>query len=98
MLFFKFPPKFKLDFPRIIGDCNPDWGVVRIQDGKIKLQLVRETKGAAEPDKLQHSHEEPKVRCAQRYFEALGIDYRVGDPPVEKWWLPASVADGPLLS
>ena len=85
-------------FPRIIGDYNPDWGVVRIEDGKVKLQLVRETKGTAELDKLQHSQEEPKVRCAERYFMALGIDYRVVDPNTVKWWLPSGVADEQLLS
>jgi hypothetical protein len=29
-------------------------------------------KGTAELDKLQHSQEEPKVRCAERYFFGPG--------------------------
>jgi type III restriction enzyme len=44
--FFKFPNKFKIDLPKIIGNYNPDWGIIRMsEDGKYKLKLVRETKG-----------------------------------------------------
>jgi type III restriction enzyme len=87
VLFFKFPPKFKLDFPRVIGDYNPDWGVVRFDEqGKAKLHLVRETKGTTDLEKLQFSHEAVKIKCAERYFVALGIDYRVVDLRVAAWW------------
>lgn len=88
VLFFKFPPKFKIDFPRVIGDYNPDWAIVRFdRRGAAKLQLVRETKGTTEIEKLRFSNEAVKIKCAQRYFAALGIDYRVVDPRVAEWWL-----------
>lgn len=88
IFFFKFPPKFKIDFPRIIGDYNPDWGIVRFDDGgKAKLQLVRETKGTANLERLQYAQEALKIKCAERYFAALGIDYRVIEWTTEQWWL-----------
>lgn len=91
-LFFKFPPKFKIDFPRIIGDYNPDWGIVRFDaDGNAKLHLVRETKGTTDLGKLQFSHEAIKIKCAERYFEALGIDYRVVDLRTADWWVAGHV-------
>src|SRR5262249_39102211 len=87
VFFFKFPPKFKLDFPRIIGDYNPDWGIVRFDaDGKAKLQLVRETKGTTKLDALQFPAEARKIKCAQKLFAKLDIDYRVIDGTELRWW------------
>src|SRR6185295_2508139 len=40
IFYFKFPPSFKIEMPKIIGNYNPDWGIVRYdEDGKLKLQL-----------------------------------------------------------
>ena len=86
VFYFKFPPTFKIDFPRIIGDYNPDWGIARYKDGKILLELVRETKGGTDIDKLRFTHEARKIRCAQKVFTALGIDYRVVTDHTADWW------------
>jgi type III restriction enzyme len=90
LFYFKFPPKFKLDFPRIIGDYNPDWGIARYRsaDDKFLLELVRETKGGTNPDLLRFSHEKRKIECAAKIFTALGIDYRVVSDETVDWWEP----------
>jgi type III restriction enzyme len=76
--YFKFPAKFKIYIPKILGNYyNPDWGVIR-QDtsGGIKVQLVRETKGAENLENLQHSNEGRKVKCGKKHFSAIGVRYR----------------------
>ncbi|MBA3601414.1 MAG: hypothetical protein H0W45_09305 [Acidobacteria bacterium] len=86
ILYFKFPPKFKLDFPSLIKDYNPDWGIVRqADDGSYKLELVVETKGTTEIDNLRFSSEGWKIRCAERYFETLGIRYKFSDDITFDW-------------
>ena len=89
LFYFKFPPAFKIDFPRVIGDYNPDWGIARYKDGKILLELVRETKGREELADLQFPHEARKIRCATKHFEAIGIDYRVVSDETVDWWISA---------
>lgn len=86
VFYFKFPPSFKIDFPRVIGDYNPDWGIGRYQDGKILLQLVRETKGGEELERLRFPHEKRKILCARKHFESIGIDYRVVTDETPAWW------------
>ncbi|RME47283.1 MAG: hypothetical protein D6796_07865, partial [Caldilineae bacterium] len=91
VFYFKFPPAFKFDFPRVIGNYNPDWGIARYiprDGGKVILELVRETKGQVDPAKLQFAHETRKVKCAQKLFEALGIDYRIVTDQMADWWRP----------
>ena len=91
VFYFKFPPAFKFDFPRVIGNYNPDWGIARYiprDGGKVILELVRETKGQTDPRKLQFAHETRKVKCAQKLFEALGIDYRIVTDRTVDWWRP----------
>jgi type III restriction enzyme len=90
VFYFKFPPAFKIDFPRIIGNYNPDWGIARYRDGKILLELVRETKGKEELEGLQFPNEARKIHCAQKHFQAVGIDYRVVSDQSADWWLPAA--------
>ena len=89
VFYFKFPPAFKIDFPRIIGDYNPDWGIARFSspDHKITLELVRETKGTQELKNLQFPHERRKITCAEKFFQALDIDYRVVTDQAD-WWKP----------
>ena len=93
VFYFKFPPKFKLEFPRIIGDYNPDWGIARYRDADraFTLELVRETKGSTEIENLQFSSEKRKIRCALKVFETLGIDYRPVSDQTTDWWEPAGV-------
>ncbi|MBK8969088.1 MAG: hypothetical protein IPM36_20935 [Lewinellaceae bacterium] len=85
--YFKFPNLFKVLMPRIIGNYNPDWGVIRWDgEGKLKLELVRETKGAANPNLLQYPHEKRKIVCAQKHFGALGVRYRPIRGDELGWW------------
>lgn len=85
--YFKFPPAFKIDLPKIIGKYNPDWGIVRQDDsGNLVLEFVRETKGTMDPQKLQWPHEKRKVMCAEKYFRTLGIDYRQITAEIGDWW------------
>jgi len=75
--YFKFPANFKIHIPKIIGNYNPDWGIVRVlPDGKTIIQLIRETKGNTDPKQLRFANEGRKILCAQKHFNALGIDYR----------------------
>lgn len=88
--YFKFPPAFRIPFPKLIGNYNPDWGILRRDDtGQIVLQLVRETKGSEELRKLQFPHERRKVRAAQKHFKAIGLDYRVITDETPGWWRPS---------
>ena len=85
-LFFKFPSKYRIPFPKIIGNYNPDWAVVRRVDDQLTVQLVRETKGTTDIEKLQFAHEIRKIKVAQRHFAALDIDYRVIKGNEETWY------------
>lgn len=88
--YFKFPNTFKVNIPKIIGNYNPDWGIVRLdENGKATLRLVRETKGNIDTSKLRFTNEGRKIECAEKHFEAIGIDYRTVDDKVEKWWMRA---------
>jgi type III restriction enzyme len=86
VLYFKFPSKFKLRLPSVIGNYNPDWGIVRKdQDGARTLHLVRETKGREDVRKLRFEHEKRKIICARKYFKTLGIDYRPISATTTSW-------------
>jgi hypothetical protein len=87
VVYFKFPPRFRIGLPRIIGNYNPDWGVLRHEKGApVSLELVRETKGGDDLSKLRFLNEGRKLVLAERYFATLGIDYRFVSPQVEKYW------------
>lgn len=88
ILYFKFPSKFKMKLPKIIGNYNPDWGIVRWFDEtkQLKLELVRETKGQINIEKLRFSNESRKIKCATKYFEATGINYDVTTDSEIEWW------------
>ncbi len=90
-LYFKFPPKFRIEIPHVIGYYNPDWGIVRFsRDGAFAIELVRETKGSDNLADLRFPNEARKIIVAQRYFAALGIDFRHLSPKADLYWLPAS--------
>ncbi|MBM7713049.1 type III restriction enzyme [Bacillus thermophilus] len=77
-LYFKFPPHFKIKFPKVIGNYKPGWGMVRLEkEGEVKLEFIRDLKGG-----LNSS----QVKCAQKYFGKLGISYGVVDQTVRDWW------------
>jgi type III restriction enzyme len=90
VFYFKFPPRFKFDFPRVIGNYNPDWGIARYapddHGDRVVVELIRETKGQLNPNKLQFAHETRKVKCAKKLFAALGVDYRIVTDKVADWW------------
>ncbi len=71
-LFVKLPTWFEIETP--VGHYNPDWAILK-HDGSA-MYLVRETKGTKDFLKLRTA-EADKVRCGQRHFEAIGVDFRV---------------------
>jgi type III restriction enzyme len=92
LFYFKFPPAFKVHFPKVIGNYNPDWGIVRYDEtGRLFLQLIRETKGTQDKTKLQFPQERRKIECARKYFNALHLDYRHITEHTPAWWLPDDV-------
>ncbi len=94
LFYFKFPPVFKIPFPHVIGNYNPDWGIARLQQGgEVVLQLVRETKGTTDVEALQFAHEKRKIRCARKIFAAMGIDYRPISDETVRWWEPDEHVD-----
>lgn len=85
--YFKFPNQFKISIPKLIGNYNPDWGIIRRDDKhNLKLELVRETKGNVNPNLLQFPNEKRKIDCATKHFKQTGVNYRQikGDELV--WW------------
>lgn len=85
--YFKFPNQFKISIPKIIGNYNPDWGIIRWDDNRqLKLELVRETKGNVNPNLLQFPNEKRKIDCATKHFALTGIDYKQIKGDEVKWW------------
>ena len=85
--YFKFPPRYKLDFPKIIGDYNPDWGILRLDDdNNFVLQLIRETKGTVDLKSLRFDSEGRKIICAHHHFAAVGLGYRHITDETPNWW------------
>lgn len=91
-LYFKFPPKYKINLPRIIGNYNPDWAIVRRDDSDTQIELVRETKGTEDLTRLWHSNEGRKIVCAQKHFKAVGLEYRFVDD-VDPYWYVSKKED-----
>lgn len=87
--YFKFPPAYKIDLPKVIGNYNPDWGILRYDDdGRVVLKLVRETKGREDTSMLRFSHEKRKIDAAKKHFNEVGLDYRVVDAENPLWYEP----------
>lgn len=85
--YFKFPASYKVDLPRIIGNYNPDWGILRYDQNKnVILHLVRETKGGEDVERLRFSNEGRKVKAAERHFKMIGVDYRMVSDETANWW------------
>ncbi|MBS5944190.1 restriction endonuclease [Varibaculum cambriense] len=79
-LFMKLPDKFRIPTP--VGDYNPDWAIIKLEDGVDRLYLVRETKSSQDPSKRRPS-ENAKITAAIKHFEAIGVDYAVSSP--DRW-------------
>lgn len=70
-LFMKLPPKFKIDTP--VGPYNPDWAIIKQEDGQDKIYMIRETKSTLDDSQLRPS-ELAKIRAAKQHFAAIGIE------------------------
>lgn len=80
-MFMKLPSKFKIPTP--VGDYNPDWAIIKHEDGEDKIYMIRETKSTLDDSKLRPS-ELAKINSAKRHFAAIGItDYGRSTP--EHW-------------
>jgi len=88
--YFKFPPSYKINLPRVIGNYNPDWGILRYDDqGRVVLKLIRETKGREVTSLLRFSNEGRKIDAASKHFSTLGLDYRVVTDQTNDWYEPS---------
>jgi len=70
-LFMKLPGKFKIDTP--VGPYNPDWAIIKQEDGEDRIYMIRETKSTLDDSKLRPT-ELAKIKSAKRHFAAIGID------------------------
>ena len=70
-LFMKLPSKFKIDTP--VGPYNPDWAIVKHEEGQDRIYMIRETKSTLDDSKLRPS-ELAKIRSAKRHFESIGVE------------------------
>jgi len=80
-LFMKLPAKFKIDTP--VGPYNPDWAIIKQEDGEDRIYMIRETKSTLDDSKLRPS-ELAKIRSAKEHFKAIGIT-NYGRSVPEKW-------------
>ncbi len=80
-LFMKLPAKFKIDTP--VGPYNPDWAIIKQENGEDRIYMIRETKSTLDDSKLRPI-ELAKIKSAKKHFAAIGItDYGRSVP--EKW-------------
>jgi type III restriction enzyme len=79
--FLKLPSKFKIDTP--VGPYNPDWAIIKHEDGEDRVYMIRETKSTLDDSKLRPS-ELAKMKSAKQHFSAIGID-NYGRSVPEKW-------------
>lgn len=79
-LFMKLPNKFRIPTP--VGDYNPDWAIIKIEDGTEHLYLIRETKSSLDSNK-RRPRENAKINAAIKHFQAIGVDYKVSVP--DRW-------------
>ncbi|WP_067778709.1 DEAD/DEAH box helicase family protein [Actinomyces vulturis] len=79
-LFMKLPDKFRIPTP--VGDYNPDWAIIKVEDSLEHLYLIRETKSSQDPTKRRPT-ENAKINAAIKHFKAIGVDYRVSAP--DRW-------------
>lgn len=76
--FMKLPNRFKIDTP--VGPYNPDWAIVKHEDGKERVYMIRETK-STEDELKRRPTENAKIKSAKQHFKAIGVpDYQVSIP------------------
>ncbi|MCR4511752.1 DEAD/DEAH box helicase family protein [Aeromicrobium sp. 50.2.37] len=77
-LFMKLPGKFKIDTP--VGPYNPDWAIIKHEDGADRIFMIRETKSTDDEVKRRPT-ENAKIKAATKHFNAIGVgDYAVSVP------------------
>ncbi len=77
-LFMKLPAKFKISTP--VGDYNPDWAIIKHEDGAERIYMIRETKSTLNEIKRRPT-ENAKIKAATKHFAAIGLtDYAVSVP------------------
>lgn len=81
-LFMKLPDKFRIPTP--VGDYNPDWAIIKTEEGQDRLYLIRETKSSLDPTKRRPG-ENAKINAAIKHFEAIGVNYKVA--ALDNWRL-----------
>lgn len=79
-LFMKLPPRFQIDTP--VGPYNPDWAIMKSEDGEDHIYMVRETKSTMDEQKRRPS-ENAKIKSAEAHFREIGVEYAVSVP--EQW-------------
>lgn len=79
-LFMKLPPRFQIDTP--VGPYNPDWAIIKSEEGEDRIYMVRETKSTMDEQKRRPS-ENAKIKSAEAHFREIGIEYAVSVP--EQW-------------
>lgn len=76
--FMKLPDKFKIDTP--VGPYNPDWAIVKHEDGEERVYMIRETKSTEDEIKRRPT-ENAKIKSARAHFEAIDVgNYSVSVP------------------
>jgi type III restriction enzyme len=77
-LFMKLPGKFKIGTP--VGPYNPDWAIIKHEDGADRIYMIRETKSTDDEVKRRPT-ENAKIKAATKHFAAIGVgDYAVSTP------------------
>jgi len=68
LFYIKLPSWFKIKTP--LGPYNPDWALLKEQNGEEKLYFVVETKGSSLSDHLRPI-ETAKIKCGTKHFDAI---------------------------
>ncbi|MGP5270446.1 restriction endonuclease [Corynebacterium variabile] len=75
-MFMKLPPKFRIDTP--VGAYNPDWAIIKQENGVDRIYMIRETKSTLDEAKRRPS-ENAKIKAAKKHFAAISVDSEVVD-------------------
>lgn len=70
-LFMKIPAKFEIDTP--VGQHNPDWAIIKQEEGEDRTYMIRETKSTSDGSRLRPT-DRHSIKSAERHFEAIGIE------------------------
>ncbi|MGP5038032.1 restriction endonuclease [Corynebacterium variabile] len=75
-MFMKLPAKFLIDTP--VGAYNPDWAIIKRENGEDRIYMIRETKSTLDEAKRRPS-ENVKIKAAKKHFAAISVDSEVVD-------------------